>query len=124
MKTIFLRFTFPFDFRMNKLFCIMLCVLFNTNAFTQKCTFYTPSNTGLPSDNVWASVSDSAGNYWLGNNSGPAKYDGVEWTVYTTKNSCLPSDVTYAIALDKSGNFWLGTSAGLVKFNSKVPFRC
>jgi sugar lactone lactonase YvrE len=82
-------------------------------------TVYNTSNSGLPSDFVWAIAIDNAGNKWIGTYyGGLAKFDGVNWTVYNALNSGLPDYYVIAIAIDNAGNKWIGTLyGGLAKFD-------
>jgi ligand-binding sensor domain-containing protein len=82
-------------------------------------TIYNRSNSGLPSNTVYAIAIDEQGNKWIGTEwGGLAKFDGINWTVYNTSNSGLRSNTVYAIAIDGQGNKWIGTwGGGLAKFD-------
>lgn len=97
------------------LFFIGVLIVLDLNA--QNWDFFTPTNTGLPSDYVFSVATDSTGNMWFGTRSGLSKFDGITWTNYNTLNSGLPSDIIYSVTIDKFGNKWLGTTGGVVKYN-------
>jgi sugar lactone lactonase YvrE len=86
---------------------------------TQEWIVYNTSNSGLPSNAVFAIAIDGQGNKWIGTGGGGlAKFDGVNWTVYNTSNSGLPDNDVNAIAIDGQGNKWIGTwGGGLAKFD-------
>ena len=102
---------------MKIIICLSISMIWIINIYAQDWEIFTPTNTGLPSDNVLSMAADSLGNMWFGTKSGLSKFDGEVWTNYNKLNSSLPSEIIYSIAIDKSGNKWLGTNGGVVKFN-------
>lgn len=86
-------------------------------------TNYTPSNSGLISNNVQALAIDNQGNIWVGCNQysgigGIFKFNGTNWTNYTSSNSGLVDNNIQAIAIDAQGNKWFGTEyGGVSKFD-------
>jgi hypothetical protein len=79
---------------------------------------YNISNSGLPSNNIFAIAIDGQGNKWIGTGWGLAKFDGSSWTVYNASTSGLPNIGVSAIAIDGQGNKWIGTyGVGLAKFD-------
>lgn len=97
------------------LFLISVFSILNINAQTWE--FFTPENTGLPSDHVFSVATDSTGTMWFGTRAGLSRFDGTTWTNFNKLNSGLPSDMIYSIAFDKSGNMWLCTMGGVVKYD-------
>ncbi|HOX79145.1 MAG TPA: two-component regulator propeller domain-containing protein [Bacteroidales bacterium] len=102
---------------MKNISLLLISVLFVLNFNAQNWEFFTPENTGLPSDHVFSVATDSMGTMWFGTRSGLSRFDGTTWTNYNILNSGLPSDMIYAITIDKFGNKWLGTTGGIVKYN-------
>jgi len=79
---------------------------------------YTPDNSGLMSDQVYALAIDALNNLWIGTYyGGLTKFDGQNWITYNKNNSQLPSNDILSIDIDSLQNIWLGTNNGLVKFN-------
>jgi len=69
---------------------------------------------GLPSNNVYALLSDEQGGVWVGTYDGGLahlKVDG-SWQVFNTDNSNLPSNDVNALISDEQGGFWVGTWGG------------
>jgi len=99
---------------------ILIISLFPVKLLSQypNWTVYDTTNSGLPSNVVWAIAIDGSGNKWIGTRGGLAVFDGTNWTVYNTSNSGLPSDWILAIAIDDMGNKWIGTiGGGLAEFD-------
>ena len=77
-------------------------------------TVYNTSNSGIPTDRVYAIARDLDGSHWIGTgyDGGVAHFDGDSWTVYTSSNSGLPGNIVISIAIDPSGLHWFGTQGG------------
>jgi hypothetical protein len=75
-------------------------------------TFYSTSNSDLPSNSITSIAIDGSGNKWIGTDIGLAQYHGTTWTIYTTSNSGLPHNDVHSIIIDGSGNKWIGTNGG------------
>lgn len=88
-----------------------------TDAISGATTFNLPWSSGLPSQNVYAAITDGNAQ-WYGTDGGVA-YHSTEkakedWTTYTRENGLI-CDTVYAIAKDPSGNVWFGTHKGVSK---------
>jgi ligand-binding sensor domain-containing protein len=85
---------------------------------------YTPSNSGLADNYVFATAVGSARNKWFGTYVGTyvgvTKLDGSTWTTYNTANSGLANNLVDAIAIDSAGNKWFGTGDGVSKFDGST----
>ena len=88
---------------------ILIISLFPVKLLSQypNWTVYDTTNSGLPSNVVWAIAIDGSGNKWIGTRGGLAEFDGTNWTVYNTSNSGLPDNWVEAIAIDDMGNKWM-----------------
>ncbi len=71
-----------------------------------------PSETGLPANNVYGLLEDSAGNIWVGTSLGVAKFDGRAWETFIPDNSGLAYRYVNGLAEDRDGNIWMSTLSG------------
>ena len=71
-----------------------------------------PSETGLPANNVYGLLEDSAGNIWVGTSRGVAKFDGRAWETFIPDNSGLTYRYVNGLAEDRHGNIWMSTLSG------------
>jgi hypothetical protein len=78
-------------------------------------TYYTTSNSSLPSNNVQA-IAFSGSDTWFGTKAGAAFFDGSNWTIYNTGNSGIASDSVTSIFVHNTDT-WFGTENGLSKFD-------
>jgi ligand-binding sensor domain-containing protein len=81
-----------------------------------KWTTYNTSNSGLPTNDVFAIATDNAGNIWFGNcgdiyfgngtivDGGVSEYDGTKWTRYDTPKTGLAIEAVFAIAIESPGS--------------------
>jgi len=86
-------------------------------------SLYNTSNSGLPSNSVYAIAIDASGNKWVGTRGYTCKltqFDGTYWTTYTPP---VGATTVTAITIDGSGNKWIGvrddwgSGRGLLKFD-------
>jgi hypothetical protein len=88
------------------------------NKNSNEIILYDNSNSGLPTNNIYALAIDNSGYKWIGTNGGGlVKFDGNDWKVYDTSNSGLPNNVINALVIDTLENKWIGTANGLAKFD-------
>lgn len=71
---------------------------------------FNPSETGLPSNDVYAIAVDHHGNKWfaVGNSSEVVKFDGVSWSGYPSLSGTGWTAIVSCIAADKTNNIWMG----------------
>ncbi len=75
---------------------------------------------GLPSNSVYALLSDEQGGVWIGTLDGGIahlKADG-SWQIFNEDNSNLPDNSVDALLSDDQGGIWVGTSGGLAHFKA------
>jgi ligand-binding sensor domain-containing protein len=81
-------------------------------------TYVNAANSPLPDNMVSAIAVNVNGDFWVGTDSGLARYDGVNWTIYNSLNSGLPGNDITSLAVDGLGNVWAGVfMKGLIKFD-------
>jgi ligand-binding sensor domain-containing protein len=79
---------------------------------------YTMSNSGLPSNSVWAILIDSNNVKWITSGNGFVRLKGNTWTVFDTTNSGMPSNGCGFVVKDKQNNLWITISnKGIAKFD-------
>ena len=76
-------------------------------------TVYDTSNSGLPSNEVFAIAIDGNGTKWVGTDQGLASFDGTIWTVFDTTNSALNASIIDLIVIDDGGTKWM---EGLINY--------
>jgi ligand-binding sensor domain-containing protein len=85
-------------------------------------TWYTPQNSDLSDEWVYALAFDQKGRTWMGTRDGVDIFDDGEWTHYTIESMGLGEhdyvDVK-ALAVDTTGRVWVGTDAGLTVFDGQ-----
>jgi ligand-binding sensor domain-containing protein len=81
--------------------------------------YYNRSNSGLPSNRIFALEFDSKGNLWIGTSDGLVKFDNTSWEVFNKDNSELHTEYVNEIAIDSTDVIWLGTYNGLYQFDQK-----
>ena len=76
-------------------------------------TLYNASNSGLPTDRVYAIARDLDGSHWIGTgyDGGLVHFDGDIWTVYNSCISGLPGNIGITIKIDPNGLPWLAQKA-------------
>lgn len=82
---------------------------------TTAMTFTTAE--GLPSDSVYALLTDASGTIWIGTANGLAKYaDGSLSTVFGSDDTRLPNRYIRSLALAPDGSLIIGTFTGVSRY--------
>ncbi|NUN08492.1 MAG: hypothetical protein HUU54_04875 [Ignavibacteriaceae bacterium] len=77
--------------------------------------------SGLINNTCNFTISDTAGNLWIGTNQGLVKFNGSSFVAYTNKSGLPSSEFNRAAAYrDSSGTLWFGTVRGLVKYTPSL----
>lgn len=72
---------------------------------------------GLPQISVHAIAQDADGFFWLGTESGLARFDGRKFEILNTINEpSLPSNWIEYLFVDASGKVWIATASGVVSY--------
>lgn len=72
---------------------------------------------GLPSDNVYALLTDLSGRVWIGTDQGLAKYeDDTLEVVFDKDTQEIPNKYIRALALDADGALIIGTFTGVARY--------
>ncbi len=71
------------------------------------------TESGLPSNSVYAIRQTQEGYLWIGTQDGLVRFDGINFELYTTKNiPQLKGNVIRALYQDRNGTLWIGTDSG------------
>lgn len=68
------------------------------------------SENGLPSNHVYATITDRHGYLWIATTEGVIRYNGYELKIFTTKDG-LPINDVWQLIEDDKGRIWLGCIA-------------
>jgi ligand-binding sensor domain-containing protein len=108
---------------MKKYSFLFVCLCYLIIAKAQFSIFNT-GNSGLNDNNCWFINVNTAGDVWVGTNTGGANVlNGSAWTHYNTSNSSLQSNYITPVFFDATGNTWLGSytgTGGLAKYNGSA----
>jgi len=76
-----------------------------------KWSVYHPSNSLIPSDQVFKVDQAQNGDIWIATLSGAAKWNGATWAPFTTGNSGIIDNLA-TCGIDSKGNVWFGAFNG------------
>ncbi|MEM8585522.1 MAG: histidine kinase [Bacteroidota bacterium] len=68
---------------------------------------------GLPSNEVYCALQDSAGYIWFGTDNGIARFDGYDFEVFNADHG-LEDLVVFKMVLDEEGGVWASTYSGRI----------
>ena len=75
---------------------------------------------GLPSDSVYALLTDLSGRVWIGTDQGLAKYEnGTLDVVFDKDTKEIPNKYIRALALDANGALIIGTFTGVARYDGQ-----
>lgn len=99
----------------------LLSLIFTTMMRAQEWKYFNTSNSGLPSNLVYAIVIAPDSTIWIGTGNGIASLKANVWTVYDTTNSPLPDPYITCLAVDSSNTLWIGSGyAGVVRLKDGI----
>ena len=76
---------------------------------------------GLPQISVHAKAQDAEGFFWLGTESGLARFDGRKFEILTTINEpSLLSNWIEHLFVDDTGRVWIATASGVLSYSDGV----
>ncbi|MCB0278819.1 MAG: hypothetical protein KDD94_04910 [Calditrichaeota bacterium] len=82
-------------------------------------SFYSLSNSYIPSNVIRDIDIDKKGNIWLATQNGVAKFDGTNWKLYNQTTSPIISNDIRTISADSTNQIWIGTSSGISVFRGE-----
>lgn len=91
------------------------------NPTTQKFSFYTRENSGIPSNFIMALLHDSKGNMWVGSNgNGIAllRKGSTKFEIFT-ENDGLANGIINKIIEDENGKIWISTTKGISCYDTQ-----
>ena len=92
---------------------LMLMALDPGKSVTQYGVRIWNTESGLPSNSVFAIQQTQEGYLWIGTQDGLVRFDGLNFELYTTKNiPQLKDNVIRALYEDRQGTLWIGTTSG------------
>ncbi|WP_432708418.1 hybrid sensor histidine kinase/response regulator transcription factor [Pedobacter sp.] len=92
------------------------------NPQTERFTFYSKINNGLPSDYITSIYEDKKGNIWVGTYGGGLNLLNKKtgrFTSFSMKEG-LANDDIQKIVEDKTGKLWVSTNAGISSFDPVI----
>ena len=89
------------------------------NRKNEKKSYFTISNSKLPSNYITSICVSKNGHVWIGTTNGILRYDRFAFIVINTDNSPLSENYITSIIEDKNNDLWVGTShSGLMKVHN------
>lgn len=96
------------------LFFISALFLGNVSA-QNRLTYHLNDNNGLPSNHIYATLTDRLGYLWFATEKGVVKYNGYTTKLFTTAEG-LPTDDVWGLLEDKKGRIWLATQSNEIGY--------
>ncbi|MDB4088364.1 histidine kinase [Flavobacteriales bacterium] len=82
-------------------------------------TSYNVRDSKLPNNNVWTSLLDKNGKFWIGTSEGLACYKNNSFTTFTEDDG-LPSNKVQSLFQEVSSVMWIGTRDGVAYYKNKI----
>jgi ligand-binding sensor domain-containing protein/nitrogen-specific signal transduction histidine kinase len=73
---------------------------------------------GLASNNIYFTLADKTGNFWVATDRGVSRFDGKGFESFDYSNGLADNNVHFILE-DRDGNFWFGTEKGVSRYDGR-----